>query len=122
MAEKSPKEEEDELKFDSSNFNALRVLTLGDVQVPYPNVRPLNNLAEYYSLVSGKRKKKTPKDGETLEVKQPSGPVPAPRPKNAPPPPDPTEIRISKRHQRNFLIKMEGNDCKFFVCVRLKFW
>lgn len=129
MAEKSKDEEEDELKFDSSNFNALKVLKLGNVPVPYPNIQPLNNLAEYHSLVSGKKKAR--EEQASKELPQTKGPVPAPRPKNAPPPPAESEVKVSKRHKRNFLIRMEEKDQKgpmsllrrsVFEQLRVKVW
>lgn len=109
MAEKLEGEEEDddELQFDSLNFNALRALTLGNVPVPCPNVKPLDNIAQYVSLVSGKKKKK--EEGETSKTVVPRGPVPAPRPKDAPPPPPP-RVKVRSRHQRNFLLRMEEHD------------
>ncbi|CAI9738715.1 Hypothetical predicted protein [Octopus vulgaris] len=106
MAEKS-EEVEGELDFESPNFNALLALRLGNVTVPYPNIKTLNNLAEYRSLVTRTSAVKKHVASTSADGCESGQPIPANDPDPAPE--EPAEKQQS-RHKRNLFTRMETHD------------
>ncbi|GAB1607671.1 U7 snRNA-associated Sm-like protein LSm11 [Argonauta hians] len=112
MAEKSEEENEGELDFTSPNFNPELALRLGNVKVPYPNIKTLNNLAEYRSLVTGTaavKKAGTSASGESSQLEKVKPSKTAPTPEKEERKEEQTTEATSKpsRHNRNVFTRME---------------
>ncbi|XP_014784062.1 U7 snRNA-associated Sm-like protein LSm11 [Octopus bimaculoides] len=117
MAEKS-EDVEGELDFESPNFNALLALRLGNVTVPYPNIKTLNNLAEYRSLVTRtsavkKHAASTSTDSNQSQKTDDENKTKAGQAVPANEPDLTSEEPVDKqqsRHKRNLFTRMETHD------------